>query len=285
MCDLSWPSFREHTQDLLSELYTTSRFADVTLVCDDQTQFRAHKYVLSACSSVLKNVLKLEESHSPYIYLSGLAKEEVEYMLQVMYLGESYLPKDRVKELHIVAEHLGIEVLLQQPKMKIEEDKKIKYKNNSLNTSSDETFVENLDQIIEQRTKKSKTKIYKLTEDPAITSNSSKRFYCDICQMTFTRNTGLLRHKKSVHEGRKYPCKYCDYKANSSGNLNIHVGAKHEGVRYPCQQCDATFTQLGSLKQHFQSIHEGIRYPCNECDYRATQPSELRKHVIRMHPH
>ena len=51
---LNWHTFQTHTNELLSELYYTSAFADVTLVCDDQTQFKAHKFVLSSCSSVFK---------------------------------------------------------------------------------------------------------------------------------------------------------------------------------------------------------------------------------------
>ena len=68
---LNWHSFQTHTNELLSELYSTSSFSDVTLVCDDQTQFKAHKFVLSACSSVFRNILSSNVT-SPFIYLRGI---------------------------------------------------------------------------------------------------------------------------------------------------------------------------------------------------------------------
>lgn len=86
--NLSWHTFQSHTNELLSELYKSSSFSDVTLVCDDQTQFKAHKFILSACSSVFRNILSGNTS-SPFIYLRGIAKEEMESVLRFMYLGEA----------------------------------------------------------------------------------------------------------------------------------------------------------------------------------------------------
>ena len=47
---LHWKTFSEHLQSIFKDLYQEGRFADVTQVSNDQTQFKAHKIVLSACS-------------------------------------------------------------------------------------------------------------------------------------------------------------------------------------------------------------------------------------------
>ena len=47
---LNWQTFSEHLQVMFEDLYQEGRYTDVTLVSDDQTQFKAHKIVLSACS-------------------------------------------------------------------------------------------------------------------------------------------------------------------------------------------------------------------------------------------
>ena len=78
--NLNWHTFQAHTNELLSGLHTSSLFADVTLVCDDQTQFKAHKFVLSSCSSVFRNILQIN-AQSPFIYLRGIAKQEMEPIL------------------------------------------------------------------------------------------------------------------------------------------------------------------------------------------------------------
>ena len=55
---LHWKTFSEHLQSIFKDLYQEGRFADVTQVSNDQTQFKAHKIVLSACSPA-SNALSL----------------------------------------------------------------------------------------------------------------------------------------------------------------------------------------------------------------------------------
>ena len=71
--DVKWKTFQDHLVGVFKELGEEGHFADVTLVSDDQVQTRAHKVVLSACSSYFKNLLKGEHTHGnngdvPLIY-------------------------------------------------------------------------------------------------------------------------------------------------------------------------------------------------------------------------
>ena len=105
--NLSWDNFQSHTNDLISDLYSSSQFADVTLICDDQTQFKAHRVVLSASSSVFRNILKSSDG-SPFIYLRGIAKEEIEAIMQFIYLGEATFDQERMNEFLNVAKDLDL---------------------------------------------------------------------------------------------------------------------------------------------------------------------------------
>ena len=40
---MNWDTFTEHLQWMFRDLYQEGRYTDVTLVSDDQTQFKAHK--------------------------------------------------------------------------------------------------------------------------------------------------------------------------------------------------------------------------------------------------
>ena len=57
--NLGWENFSEHQLLFLKYLYQEGQYADVTLVSDDQTQFKAHKIVLSACSPVFKKIVDI----------------------------------------------------------------------------------------------------------------------------------------------------------------------------------------------------------------------------------
>ena len=78
-CNLNWDTFREHFQLMFKELFfEEEKYSDVTLVCDDQTQFKAHKIVLSACSLVLKKIIDNNPCQHPLIYLRGIQSYEME---------------------------------------------------------------------------------------------------------------------------------------------------------------------------------------------------------------
>ena len=84
---LIWDTFSDHLKLMFKDLYQEGSHSDVTLVSDDQTEFKAHKIVLSASSSVFKNIIENNPSQHPLIYLRGIQSFEMETVLQFMYLG------------------------------------------------------------------------------------------------------------------------------------------------------------------------------------------------------
>ena len=105
---LNWQTFSEHLQLMFKDLYQEGRYTDVTLVSDDQTQFKAHKIVLSACSPVFKKIIDSNPSQHPLIYLRGVQSYEVESILQFMYLGEGRFYHERMREFIKVAQDLEV---------------------------------------------------------------------------------------------------------------------------------------------------------------------------------
>jgi hypothetical protein len=110
---LNWKTFKNHLASSLRDLITENMFSDVTLVSDEQIQFQAHKFVLSACSPVLKNLL-LNNPHShPLIYLRGVKQQELQSILQFMYLGEARIHQDHINTLFNIANDLELKELTQ----------------------------------------------------------------------------------------------------------------------------------------------------------------------------
>ena len=105
---LEWQRFSEHLQLMFKDLYEEGKYADVTLVCDDQTQFKANKIVLSACSPVFKYIIDTNPSQHPLIYLRGIQSHEMESILQFMYLGEGRFYHERMREFIKVAQDLEV---------------------------------------------------------------------------------------------------------------------------------------------------------------------------------
>ena len=265
--NLSWHTFKTHTNELLSELYFSSQFSDVTLICHDQTQFKAHKFILSTCSSVFRNILS-QNDQVPFIYLRGIAKEDVESVLQFMYLGEATLHQERMNNFLDVARDLDVKEI-----------------GNSVDVDDEETATsdkmtesfEDTDDISNDFTVNNQN-----THVPAVVTDSRK-YQCQQCDYKATQICNLNIHIKSKHEGMRYPCQQCDYEATTPGDVNKHVKSKHEGIRLPCQHCHYKAYDSSSLLRHIRSKHEGIRYPCQQCDFKATQQNGLIIHVKSKH--
>ena len=85
--NLNWVNYSDHLREMLHEMMNSSYLTDVTLVCDDKVQFKAHKIVLSACSSVFKSIINQLPQNSSVIYLRGIQHQEMESILEFMYLG------------------------------------------------------------------------------------------------------------------------------------------------------------------------------------------------------
>ena len=113
LVSLKWKIFDTHISSSLNDLYPKGKFTDVTLVSDDQIQFEAHKFVLSACSPVVKNLL-LNNPHShPLIYLRGVMHQELKSILEFMYLGEVKIPQNYVGQFVKTSKDLQIALVYQ----------------------------------------------------------------------------------------------------------------------------------------------------------------------------
>ena len=299
---LNWHTYTDHLQLMFKDLYEEDKHSDVTLVSDDQTQFKAHKIVLRACSPVFKKIIDNNPSQHPLIYLRGIQSYEMESILQFMYLGEAKLNYERMGEFIKVAKDLevkeismGVEIP-KVPKVVTEETVRMDDEEKETDDEHDEPKHESENKIMQ---KQSRNQISgDDSECPECGKKFSQRshmlahyrslhevfkFSCNQCDYQASQNGHLKRHIQSKHEGIKYLCPQCDYKTSYQPQLHTHIRSKHEGVRYPCPKCEALFVRNEHMIRHYRSKHEGIKYPCEECDYQATTHYSLKTHIQSKH--
>ena len=187
----------------------TNRSADVTLVCEEKTKFKAHKFVLTACSPVFQSIIDdLPWKEESVIYLKGVPALEMQSILQFMYLGQTSFFQDRVTEFLNVARSLEIKEI---GKVDFNEDVKIKKEIGS---------EENVSNFTEKNEK----------TDTRITScrNESGLYQCDKCEKQFSVRRNMYRHIRSTHEGINYPCNICNQLFTSKFNVDRHIKTYHE---------------------------------------------------------
>ena len=106
---LEWQTFQDHSVNLNKELYNEQNFTDVTLVTDDLVKTPAHKVILSAASSVFKELCTTSiKGANQVLFLRGVKQVELEAILQFIYLGQATFYQERMNEFLNVGKSLEI---------------------------------------------------------------------------------------------------------------------------------------------------------------------------------
>ena len=296
---LTWHTFSFHGQQLLRNLFESQEFTDVTLISDDQHQYKVHKFILSACSTSLKRIL----SSNPFntsIYLRGIHHEELESILQFIYFGEATLYHERINEFLNVAKNLDIKEI---GKNVIHEVEDSKYVNDNQSADQEDLVASDANQskVIDEDQKRE-----------AVNDNQSFNPEASVVTDDEDHEREAVKHKQSFNqevsaaaedEGQERVATSDEQSFNQEASVSSdekqsnEVGLSNrttfqainsdsiqsDNKPYKCHLCDYQASYKHHLKLHVQSKHEDIKYPCQQCDYFARQPSNLNQHIRTKH--
>jgi len=269
--NLTWHTFILHGQDLFKNLFESQEFSDVTLISDDQHQYKVHKFVLSACSTVFRNILTNNPNNSS-IYLRGIHHEALESILQFIYLGEVTFYNERMNEFLNVAKNLDIKEIGKNAVHKDQENEGMSVKESFYEAAESEDLNDNQSIDAEDL----ENSIENQSNDVTIQNNIKSRvkdIYSHSSKSLILGDNG----------NKPYKCNQCDYQSSYKWSFKEHVKFRHEGIKHACHLCNNQFSTPRNLQKHIKEKHEGIKYPCQHCDYQATQQQSLQRHMLRKH--
>ena len=112
---VKWSEYESSMLFTLKALYRTNDDTkDVTIVCDDGKVFKSHKFILTASSGFFNKLFsfQLDMNHkNPIIYLTNVDSDQVENLLQFMYLGQVFVSQKDFRQFMIAAEKLRVQGL------------------------------------------------------------------------------------------------------------------------------------------------------------------------------
>ena len=113
---LEWSSFQANASEEFVKLRTSQDFADVTLVCEDEVSFKAHRVVLGAGSSFFLSALSKDQMRGhphPLIFLQGVkSSEQMASILDFVYTGQAMVAQDSLQKFLDLAVSLGVKGLI-----------------------------------------------------------------------------------------------------------------------------------------------------------------------------
>ena len=280
--NLTWQSFHSHVETFLKDLFSSTHFTDVTLVSEDMKKVKAHRNVLSACSPVFKELLLLDETNNQsIIFLKGVKYQELEAILQFIYLGQATFHEERVSHFLEAASILEIKDLSKIHSEQKNFSSSIVHPKPTDLESSYEVKYQTMDFFGNQ------------PENHQIQTvmESYETLQCDYCELKYQTKSGLSSHLKAVHNILQssnpsveiHKCEQCEFQTHSTQSLRRHVMAKHEKIKHSCHQCNNEYSYPGDLKRHILSAHEGKRFACDLCGHLATQIGDMARHKRNKH--
>ena len=108
---INWDGFHKNISNSFSRLRDNHDFADVTLVCEDNINFEAHRMILSSTSTFFRSLLKRVRTPHPIIYLRGVRSEKMGAILDFIYNGQVNILQKDVKDLLDLAQDLSVKGL------------------------------------------------------------------------------------------------------------------------------------------------------------------------------
>ena len=106
---LAWSEFNKGAGKMMANLLSDSNFCDVTLVCDDDKQIKAHKAILSSSSLFFKRILVLNPHQHPLLYLDSVSFDHLLGIIKFIYTGETEVNEEDLEVFMNVGRKLQIE--------------------------------------------------------------------------------------------------------------------------------------------------------------------------------
>ncbi len=261
---LGWNKFEESLANSLSSLRNEEHLFDVTFVTDDEELVKAHKLVLSACSTFFQKLFKKSpgsQHQDSLIYSYGINSKNLNSIIEYIYNGKVEIREDEVDSFIFIAQKLKIKGLMTDVETKQEKTIVTPDKINDLweDNSNSVEYFEQSENIVKSDIVKIKNESKpKLPQDniskqikntsiyKSLNSSEAKDFSLGQAFRYKTLNEMIMKNKDNT-----WGCMQCGKIYNNISAIHSHAEFHIEGLTYECGMCLKKFKTSSSLSGHF----------------------------------
>jgi len=282
-------------QKLLKE----EKFSDVTLVCEDSQQIKAHKVILSSSSIFFNNILTENDHKHPLIYLKGVKHKRLKHLIEFIYSGETCIDESDVSSFVELGKDLKVEglddeqseeietMLPMTPKVEIEpslEEKVHDIVEFDLPNSHEGTVsVQEQEQMSHEEDVPLLSQNKNISEDGQ--ANTEIKELIDLYKKK-ENDVSLPSSDKCIvpdEQGRKRIREIMVMHKKIQSEMKSELEENPKEQAFSCRKCDYTSENHVSLRKHILSKHEEIRYQCDKCEKNYSDSSALLRHRKTVH--
>ena len=260
---VQWKDFKSNVSSAFRRLRADKDFTNVTLVCEDGQQMEAHKLILAVSSPFFEKIFQKNKHPHPLIYLKGSKSEDMQAILDFLYLGEANVHNENLDSFLAIAEEFKLKELASQSSVA-----EVEYKSSESTQqqpkeppeSTEKNFDINVGDIPESKELDSTFK-----ETPM--DYICDEFTSDLEALDTKVRSWMQKLDKQIIQGkdrrsgndkkeRVFACKVCGKKGRS-GHIQDHIEANHLlGISLPCNFCGKTYPSRASLRMHRGKFHK-----------------------------
>ena len=250
--NISHHEFADFTGSAFHVLHSDQDFTDVTLVCDEDKQIKAHKVIISSSSVLFRRILLKNPHTHPLIYLKGVDYEHLRSILHFIYLGQIELAQEDLEQFIATAKELevnGLADVIHSRFDKAEHDDSTLDFNELKN--EEEYLQDSLNDV-----------------DKSFLSETGNDTFENLSQIDDNPDQLLINfksEKQMEQESKIYNCGHCAEGFSGKSNLKKHVRTLHEGLTYPltnaerariCREKRKTLIPEGTLKEMNKVLYQ-----------------------------
>ncbi|XP_045765637.1 modifier of mdg4-like [Maniola jurtina] len=296
---LRWNNYVTHVTEAFNALRFENDLVDVTLCCDGG-KIRAHKMLLSACSSYFRQIFKENPCQHPVIIFRNFKFEDLNAIINFMYHGEVNIFQEQLESFLITAELLEVKGLTDNVEEESSSNQLRISDNNSLDLSSKSNRTndlpvpviveepvnlttlpwsrgDNIPQDISAASQDSETEVQEPQPETSKidigtikkqTASTSEDMQIDT-QSTSAED--LTDKTNSESDLAKFRCQLCPKGFKHPTSLTLHKDS-HAG-KTQCPVCHRSFSRSYDMRSHLQRIHQGKQLTIKEIRYKNNSDS------------
>jgi len=272
---LKWNDFEANIRNSFKKLREEQDFFDVTLACDDGYQIEAHKMILSAGSPFFSEIFRKNKHPTPFIYLKGINRFNLEHVVDFLYNGEAYVAQDELSNFLETAQELQVKGLQSnqedisnqnQAGMNSYETSKSLGLNDVgyiQNPFQDKSVIESLENLTDTLDPKEFGLIPPYEENNVVSPNDE---------------LDLQIEEIIEKNGGQWKCKVCGKITPKKNVIKDHAETHIEGIEHNCHICSKPSSTRKALKVHILDVHSQQLFKCNICG-----KSDMKRIVFKSH--